>query len=221
VPTQSKPDRRAGGSASRQRGELRQKAIVVAAFEILTERGFEGLRIRDVATRVGINNATLHYYFPAKEDLIRAVFAYTSEAYLSDMAPKVEESDTTCEARRALRAEFRNSRHWRTTRPELLTVSREFALRALRHEDLRVMLEQRNRLWRGRIEAFLTKGVEDGVFRSDLDLPACETLLMSFLWGAAPFLDMNYSDFDRACAEFERLLLVNGINEFVSGPQSR
>jgi AcrR family transcriptional regulator len=193
---------------SRQRGEVRQQAIVVAAFEILTERGFEGLRIRDIAARVGINNATLHYYFPVKEDLIRAVFAFASQEFLSDQAPEVDDPDAPDEGRRALRREFRNSRHWRTTRPELLTVSREFALRALRHEDLRLMLEERNRIWRERIEEFLAKGVEDRVFKSDLDIRACATLLMSFLWGAAPFLDMDYIDFDRACAEFERLLLV-------------
>jgi TetR/AcrR family transcriptional regulator, regulator of cefoperazone and chloramphenicol sensitivity len=190
---------------------VRQHAIVVAAFEILTERGFEGLRIRDVATRVGINNATLHYYFPAKEDLIRAVFAFTSESFLSDQAPDKDEPDATDEGRRALRREFRNSRHWRTKRPELLTVSREFALRALRHKDLRLMLEERNRLWRGRIETFIAKGIDDGVFRSDLDLAACATLVMSFLWGAAPFLDIDFEDFDRACAEFERLLLANPV----------
>ena len=190
------------------RGDVRQHSIVVAAFEILTERGFEGLRIRDVAARVGINNATLHYYFPAKEDLIRAVFAFTSEAYLSDLAPEVDYGDTTHRAVCALRREFENSRHWRTTRPELLTASREFALRSLRYPDLRELLEERNKIWRTTIEAFLAAGVEDGVFRPDLDVPGAATIMMSFLWGAAPFLAIDHAEFDRACAEFERLLLA-------------
>jgi AcrR family transcriptional regulator len=191
---------------------VRQRAIVVAAFEILTERGFEGLRIRDVSARVGINSATLHYYFPAKEDLIRAVLAYTSESFLSDLAPEVDDPDTTSEARRALRREFRNSHHWRTKRPELLTVTREFAMRALRHPDLRRLIEEENAIWRGTIEAFLSTGIEEGVFRSDLDVPACATLLMSFLWGAAPFLDVDHAEFDAACVELERLLLAPGAN---------
>jgi AcrR family transcriptional regulator len=212
VPTGRNTDRKPvrGGRASRQRGDLRQQAIVAAAFELLTERGFEGLRIRDVAARVGINSATLHYYFPAKEDLIRAVFTYTSESYLADLAPDVDEPDTASEARRALRREFRNSRHWRTTRPELLAATREFAMRAHRHPDLRQLLEERNRIWRGTIEAFLSRGIEEGEFRSDLDVRACATLLMSFLWGAAPFLDVDHAEFDAACVELERLLLAPG-----------
>jgi hypothetical protein len=138
------------------------------------------------------------------------VFKYTSEEYLSDLAPEVDDPDTTSEARRALRREFRNSKHWRTTRPELLTASREFALRALRHSALRELIEARNALWRGRIEAFLRQGVEERVFRADLAIAGCATVLMSYLWGAAPFLDIDHAAFDAACAEFEKWLLAPG-----------
>ena len=53
-----------------RRGEL-----VLAAYKRIAERGFEGLRTRDVASDVGVNVATLHYYFPTKEKLIEAVVA--------------------------------------------------------------------------------------------------------------------------------------------------
>src|ERR671925_266966 len=51
----------------------RREALVQAAFNRIAERGFEGLRTRDVAARVGVNIATLHYYFPTKEALIGGV----------------------------------------------------------------------------------------------------------------------------------------------------
>ena len=60
----------------RSRKEDRQKALVQAAFNQIAERGFEGLRTREVAAGVGLNIATLHYYFPTKESLIRGVVAY-------------------------------------------------------------------------------------------------------------------------------------------------
>ena len=56
-----------------QRGELQKQALVDAAYDIIAERGFEGLRTRDVAMRVGLNVSTLHYYFRSKEDLVRSV----------------------------------------------------------------------------------------------------------------------------------------------------
>jgi len=36
----------------------RQEALVQAAYELLAERGFEGLRTRDVAAKVGVNVCT-------------------------------------------------------------------------------------------------------------------------------------------------------------------
>ena len=48
-------------------------AIAAAARALIAERGFEGLRTRDIAERVGINVATLHYHVPTKEALIEIV----------------------------------------------------------------------------------------------------------------------------------------------------
>ncbi|HEY4438824.1 MAG TPA: TetR/AcrR family transcriptional regulator [Candidatus Elarobacter sp.] len=59
--------------------ESRRGAIVDAALALVVERGFEGLRLRDVADAVGINSATLVYHVGSKEGLIvevvRAIMA--------------------------------------------------------------------------------------------------------------------------------------------------
>jgi AcrR family transcriptional regulator len=51
-------------------GAPRRRAILEAAIAIVVERGFEGLRLRDVADAVGINSATLVYHVHGKEALI-------------------------------------------------------------------------------------------------------------------------------------------------------
>lgn len=43
------------------------------AFQHLVRNGFEGLRVRDIAQDVGINQATLLYHFRDKEELILAL----------------------------------------------------------------------------------------------------------------------------------------------------
>src|SRR5688572_3303612 len=62
-------------AAARQRESTddRRRAIAAAARALIVEKGFEGLRTRDIAERVGINIATLHYHVPSKEALIGLV----------------------------------------------------------------------------------------------------------------------------------------------------
>ena len=54
-------------------GDDRRDAIARAARSLIVEKGVEGLRTRDIADRVGINIATLHYHVPTKEALIELV----------------------------------------------------------------------------------------------------------------------------------------------------
>src|SRR5205807_7131455 len=71
----------------RSHSEDRRHALVAAAFGQIAERGFEGLRTREVAAEAGVNIATLHYYFPTKEALIRGVVAHAMGRFRSTLAP--------------------------------------------------------------------------------------------------------------------------------------
>src|SRR6476620_9197555 len=63
----------------------RRLALVAAAFQRIASGGFEGLRTRDVAADVGVNIATLHYYFPTKEALIRGVIGHAMQRFQATM----------------------------------------------------------------------------------------------------------------------------------------
>src|SRR3712207_5020213 len=54
----------------REAGSDRRMAIASAARSLVAEKGFEGLRSRDIAERVGLNIATLTYHVPTREALI-------------------------------------------------------------------------------------------------------------------------------------------------------
>ena len=60
-------------TGKRESGDDRRLAIARAARQIIVEKGLEGLRTRDIAARVGINIATLHYHVPSKEALVALV----------------------------------------------------------------------------------------------------------------------------------------------------
>src|ERR1700726_1447566 len=61
----------------------RRADLLQAAFDVVAEAGFEGLRTRAVAARAGVNIATLHYYFPSKQDLIEGVAQLLSANFVT------------------------------------------------------------------------------------------------------------------------------------------
>ena len=47
--------------------------ILHAAEQVFAEKGFAGARVKDIASRVGVTHAVIHYHFSTKRDLYRAV----------------------------------------------------------------------------------------------------------------------------------------------------
>ena len=64
-------------------GQERRQALVEAAFHRLGEKGFEGLRLREVAADVGVDHSTIHHYFATKQDLIEAVVGFVTRQFWS------------------------------------------------------------------------------------------------------------------------------------------
>ena len=65
--------RQAGASAARarQRSAARREAILAAALDEFSARGFEAARLDDVARRAGIAKGTIYLYFRGKESLFQ------------------------------------------------------------------------------------------------------------------------------------------------------
>src|SRR5438034_8397774 len=109
--------------------EDRRQALVRAAYNEIAARGFEGLRTREVAAEVGLNIATLHYYFPTKEALIRGVVEHAMDRFRSTLAPHGSPGDQLRNHLRAVRELLRDE-------PELGAVMAELALRSARDPAL-------------------------------------------------------------------------------------
>src|SRR3954468_6884229 len=68
----------AGAAARRSAGaEARREAILAAALDEFTARGYEGARLDDVARRAGVAKGTIYLYFTDKQalfqDLVRSM----------------------------------------------------------------------------------------------------------------------------------------------------
>jgi AcrR family transcriptional regulator len=59
----------------------RRDQMLVAAAQIIAERGFSETRIADVARRVGASPALVIYYFGTKDDLLTEALRYSEESF--------------------------------------------------------------------------------------------------------------------------------------------
>ena len=157
----------------------RSLEVVRAAYSLIAEKGFEGLRTREVADKVGINSATLHYYFPTKEALIQGVVEHLMQELRTSRAkPRDPQS-----ALDRLRAEFADLRLRLREAPEQLAVLTELAVRAWRDPAIARMLQYLDDGWRGHLTSILEAGIAEGVFRADLEVAATADAMMSQLRG--------------------------------------
>ncbi|GAB2843084.1 TetR/AcrR family transcriptional regulator [Lentzea nigeriaca] len=124
----------------------RKQGIVLAAFDRIAEKGFEGLRLREVARAVGVDHSTLHHHFATKEDLIAAVVDHATGQFWRSG----EQADD-------LGSHLERLGRMIVERPALFRVLRELDLRAARDPAVREMVDGYEDGWRralgGRTEA--------------------------------------------------------------------
>jgi AcrR family transcriptional regulator len=165
-----KPTRKAKLAAPERRQQL-----VSIAMQQISSKGFEGLRFQEVAKQAAINNATLYYHFPTKEALIQGVVSHlTEELKKARRRPK----DLPLNARQELHLEFRDLRELLRAQPELFIVLTELSLRGLRDSAINKMEKRRDDFWREHLSGIIRRGIEQGVFRREIEVESAVTALM-------------------------------------------
>jgi AcrR family transcriptional regulator len=154
--------------------EKRRQELVLAAFNQIAEHGFEGLRTRDVAAEVGVNIATLHYYFPTKESLIRGVLEHAMGRFRSTLAPHGSPADQ-------LRNHLRAVRRLLADEPELGSVMGELALRSARDKSMESLMSEMYANWHATMRGLIRRGVKEGNLRPELDNDGVAALVISTL----------------------------------------
>jgi AcrR family transcriptional regulator len=161
----------------------RRTALLQAAFDVVAEVGFEGLRTRAVANRARVNIATLHYYFPSKQHLVEGLAQLIGAKFVTLHGRPPRPSGLSALDR--LRQEFSDGRLYLKHHPEMLLVLQEFALRGKRDPEVQKTVEQMDARWRDGIERMVREGVADGTFRDDIPPGEMLSMLMSIFGGAA------------------------------------
>ena len=164
----------ATGGRVRATKEVRRQALILAAFSQIAERGFEGLRTREVAAEVGVNIATLHYYFPTKEALIRGVVEHAMGRFRSTLAPHGSPAEQLGNHLRAVHELLLDE-------PQIGVVMGEIALRSARNESLAAVLGEMYEGWHTTVRGLLRRAARSGDLRPELDSDDVAALVVATL----------------------------------------
>lgn len=191
-------------TSKRESGDERRLAIAQAARQIIVEKGLEGLRTRDIAARVGINIATLHYHVPSKEALV----ALVAESLRQDFkAQAMRHPRTGKNGLEQLRLEFDDFRETVVEMPDLIIILTELVERARRDAPIAEIMIPMRDFWRNQFADIFRLGISDGSFRPDLDPEAAaliSTGALSDCWRQAK---VSLSLLDHVVAELERAFI--------------
>jgi AcrR family transcriptional regulator len=193
-------------TAPKTQGDERRRSLVQAAYQLIAESGFERLRTRDVATRVGVNIATLHYYFPHKEDLIRSVVEYLLQQFMTAYLPGSPfEMRTPLER---IRGELAEMQYLLQEKPDMFIVLDELILRSLHDPAIHSMIKWLDEGWHSYLEQVIRDGIEQGLFRADLDPGSAANWMILLTKGTTLHYMTNPEaiDFERIKAEVEHWL---------------
>jgi AcrR family transcriptional regulator len=179
--------------------EKRRRELVLAAYREIAERGFEGLRTREVAASVGVNIATLHYYFPTKESLIRAVLNHAMERFRTTLTVDASPTDQMRNYLRAVRKLLLDE-------PELGAVMAELALRSVRDEAIGSIMDEMYDVWHATVRGMLRRAIREGKVPRELDTDGVAALIVATLTSMTLPVMSDPRRGDQALRQLERWL---------------
>ena len=158
----------------------RRREIVQAAYQTLAEKGFEGLRMREIAKRAGIDHSTLHYYFSGKEALIDGVVDHI----VQDLAiGRPATQNVEVGPREQLAGHFNALIRQMEQTPEMFVVLVELHSRAMREPALRAIFAKNDRAWKGFLVETMEAGIQKDEFQATLVPEVAADVIISLVRG--------------------------------------
>ncbi len=179
----------------------RRQALISAAYQRIASDGFEGLRTRDIAADVGVNIATLHYYFPTKEALIRGVIGRAMQRFTETLPRDGSPIDQLRGHLRAIAALIKGDQ-------QLWSVLGELVLRAPRDADLAHIFRQSDDHWHKALRDLIASCIQLGQLDPQLNPDDAAALMIVAIKGLSLPTVAGFRPelADQVFRQFERLL---------------
>jgi AcrR family transcriptional regulator len=195
------------GEETVRKPQDRRQRILATAAELFARKGVAATTVRQIADQVGILSGSLYHHFESKEAIVDEILS----AYLTDLRNRYRQlPPSRTDPRTRLRHLVRTSLEAVQTHPHATEICQNEAnyLRATeRFGYLRSGAREVQSIW---VEA-ISAGVDEGVFRADLDPTMCyrlirDTIGLSVRW-FRPTRDYPVERFAEECST----LFLNGL----------
>lgn len=183
-----------------RRRDRKVASILAAAAEVLSERGYHGLNLDEIAERLDLTKASLYHYFPSKEELVSACLeslAASANQRLADAAVDIFGS-----------ASDRLSTLIKVQLTIILREQPQLAALFLQPLDWPERYRQRTRALRLEHDAIFRTVVRDGIASGEFVVD--EQVAMHNLYGAMNYTPVWFSG--RTKKEFETMATAVSAN---------
>ena len=179
-PGKSAPRTGARANGTKPSGSERRQALVEIAAELFAERGFKATTVREIGDAAGVLSGSLYHHFDSKETIADEILSNYLDGIVQTYKTIIEEhSDPAVALRELVRAAFASLGPHRAA-VTILQNERNYLAELPRFAYLTKMESDVRRMWVRVLEA----GVDDGVFRDDLDPKLTYQFLRDAIWVA-------------------------------------
>lgn len=159
-----------GKSHENQRGRLLE-----CAMRVIATRGYESVRLRDVAVEAGVTTGMIQHYFDSREELLTAAMEKLGLLQIETWVKLQRGDGNPLHRLHALIEHPTGTTH----APEQSAAWLEFCAASARNERLRAVLKKVYRRWRELIKETIELGIRDNVFAPSLPVDMlAETLIL-------------------------------------------
>lgn len=202
-------------------GTIRREQIVDAAAAIIAEQGLQNLSLSEIEKRAGMTRGHLTYYFPAKEEILLAVFdrllqLMCDRHHAAGLGP---EFLTTASVLDMVRFILQTIMEEPPANPEFNALQYTFLSQIGHREDFRQRLASLYEEWRGCMAQQLTDDRAQHRLRRKVSPRAMASLIQAMLHGVAMQLEADPKAFDRQ-EMLDLCLDVLGTYLLASGPNA-
>jgi len=176
----------------RQKTEIRQQQILEAAQKLIFKYGSEHLTVKRIAAEVGISEAAIYRHFKSKRSILSFLVSHIENVLIADLSNKNEENPAvTIETiERAVKKHFSSIDIRKGMAFQVIAEIISLGDKSLNKKTATTIAKYISAL-----RELLSRGVESGCIRRDIDLDSTAMLLFSMIQSLVNIWALNNCNF--------------------------